>query len=408
MDTCAQFPTPRRIRIFPGGQSLSVGSQLSSNGESNAFFDVPRIMVNGKALPLLLKTSMQANASADELKQERALMLVAARENMHPVIHALSILHAPFGCTGYRLASLMEREVPLTKLLSRDATLEYGVYLQHPDWCRAIVTSFVGCIFRVSELGFCHIDSKPSHVVCNLEKARCYLLDFQSDTVVWMDPTLVSFYESMRRPHGSSGGFAEERGSSCSKVRGTQLYFMLLLYHMHLTKHFSKSHSVLCRRLRQSLKGILVRSCLPLQLLWPTAKKIIEQALHGDEGDSIFVPLGVILTYHFFRTHGEVGSTIDPTSLRWFLVDYPKEKGLISPECSGKESDVIIDGIVFDDDHQATTGGPREAYLERLEERIYPCPMSSRSRKYSIQNGFPYSRVGATKTALTSSSLRLS
>jgi len=387
MVTCADVLTPRKIKVVPGNSSMNVGNHIF-DGSDNAVFDVPDAVVNGRPTPMVLRSSKEPVEDEDNLRYERSYAVIAAKEKIHPVIYALSILKMPVGCKGYRKLSLMGREKSLQDLLrhERDKDPAYAQFLSKPDVLSLAVSSVVGCLFRAADLGFCLLDVKPANILCSLSTGLCYLIDFSRQWSFWMPEELVDFFgqtqSDKRDPRVSLG-------TPCARTRGVSLYLMCLLLYAHLKTYFhSTEPGALAFQLAERIRNILWNSCVPLELILEFSVKLIPES----DQYPFFYRLAKIVHAYFLKDAGSWEACLE-----WIFLTYPVKYKLVSPYCSGKDMHVSVDGVVFENDRLGSKGGPREVGIELVGEAEYACPPLTAKRIYGVHKGFPYQRVDKVK-----------
>ena len=382
-------------------------------------FDVPRGLVGGVPTPMLLRSSIRPEESRQELREERSLARIAEEEKIHPVIYALGITQAPFGCPGYRNLYLMSAETSLHSLLYSEQKKDqkYAQFLANPSVRRRAVASILGCLRRAADLGLCLLDVKPDNVVCSVTTGTSYLIDFDPQWAWWMPEEVLEVFgwrpqEAYERAY--RGAYQPRRGGGpCAKSRGVYLYLMVLLLYAHLQKNFRSDAGTFAVQLSKDLLGILRTSCVPLETLLAHAKAHVQDE---NEEWTFFHALGKVVHNYFRRD-----STDLVDLLKWIFLDYPYEEKLLSPFCSGKSLDVSIRGLAIVDDAASVGGGPRETGIATITREDgssahYPCAPLVASRQYVIDRGFPFrklsratmsssfpftQRVSGTKTALT-------
>ena len=377
---------PKKVVLLPRGDVLKVEHEdVEDHTRRFDDFEVKGVSIDGRpAVRLDLRLSKEAFQGEAGLKKERALLLLAQQERIHPVIHALSVLKAPFGCEGFRLASLEDHKVPFKDFL------EGGGHRPAPSF----VDSFFGCLLRLDELGLCLCDISPESFSMDPVAGHMFVSSWNPNMCSWMDQGLLKFFEDQQKREGSAGAaFArlKKRGTVCARVRGTQLYFMFLLLHMHLQEH-AASH----RRGRiflERLETVLGNSCAPLQALVSVGKELCKKAKEENnvETGGVFIRIAVACKELLRPTLKDDDEDLQKIAeddlvglLEWFLVTYPKKHGLLEPSCSGKDPYVEIDHASFEDDEKTLGGAKRSVFVAKYLGRSYPCPVSSFARRYEL------------------------
>lgn len=382
---------PKKVVLLPRGDALKVEHEDLEEEHSRRFddFEVKGVSIDGRAAVRLdLRLSKEASKEEALLKHERSLLLLAEKERIHPVIHALSVLKAPFGCEGFRLASLEDHKVPL------NVFLEEGTEDRPAP---SFVDYFFGCLLRLDELGLCLCDISPESFSMDPATGHCFVSSWNPAMCVWMDKGLMKFFEDREKQEkqekrsAADAAFArlKKRGTVCARVRGTQLYFMMLLLHMHMQEHADTYWGgVLLERLRNFLRN----SCVPLQALVSTGKELCKQGQQENsvEAGGVFVLIAIAcakLLLPMLQDDEDLQklSEGDLTGLlEWFLVTYPKKHRLLEPSCSGKDSYVELDHASYEDDEKTLGGSKRGVFLAKYLGRRYPCPVSSFARRYEL------------------------
>jgi hypothetical protein len=314
---------------------------------------------------LVLRSTMEEPEDDDtdterEMMAENALMRIAAREELHPVLFAQSIVHAPFGYQGLVNASLMQQELPLSQVLKGK--------LQPPQsFDKDFFSSLYSAICAAADLGLCLTDLRPGNVVVD-HKGRARLIDLGADYILWMDEVLLMYFVQERqggrrspRYFEESGNRQDPRGAICARTRGVQLYLMLLLMYRHLQGYWQYPRG---QRLAEQLRWVLSRSCVPLQALVSMQK---HSELLQKLKDRI---------KHYFEL-----------DLKTFLIDYVRFYGLIEPNCTGKGFEVTINGKSYQDDTVTCRPGQsaRRIGLQEFFDREYPCRTSPSLRRYAVE-----------------------
>lgn len=398
---------PKKVVLLPRGDVLKVEHEdLEDHTHRFDDFEVQGVSIDGRpAVRLDLRLSKEASQEEAGLKKERALLLLAQKERIHPVIHALSVLKAPFGCEGFRLASLEDHTVPFRDFL------EGGGSGPVPS----LVDSFFGCFLRLDELGLCLCDISPESFSMDPVAGHCFVSSWNPNMCSWMDQGLLKFFEDQQKREGIAGAaFArlKKRGTVCARVRGTQLYFMFLLLHMHLQEH-EESHRG--RILMDRLEHLLMNSCVPLQALASVGKELCKKAKEANivETGGVFILIAVACKELLRPTLKDVDEDLQKLAeddlvglLEWFLVTYPKKHGLLEPSCSGKDSYVEVDHASFEDDERTLGGAKRSVFLAKYLGRSYPCPVSSFARRYELDEQL-FSLSGGKRQQVHAPSMRV-
>lgn len=399
---------------------MKVGKRLAE-GADNSVYDVPKGLVAGVPTPMLLRSSIRPEESRQVLREERSLARIAEEEKIHPVIYALGITQAPFGCPGYRNLYLMSAETTLHSLLysEKKKDQKYAQFLANPSVRKRAVESILGCLLRAADLGLCLLDVKPGNVVCSVTTGTSYLIDFDPQWAWWMPEEVLEVFEQRPQEEYLGGyeqgyrGAYRRGGGPCAKSRGVYLYLMVLLLYAHLQKDFRFDAGTFAVQLSEALLGILRTSCVPLETLLAYAKAHVRDQ---DAEWTFFHALGKVV-HSYFRK--DLTDLVD--LMKWIFLDYPYKEKLLTPFCSGKSPDVSIRGLAIVDDAASVGGGPRETGIAMMTDEDgssvhYPCAPLVASRKYVIDRGFPFRRLlratmsssfpftqklSVTKTALT-------
>lgn len=345
------YPAPTRISWGNGGpaQQRAVDAAQCKSGGFNSVY-----LLDG-SLALRTTSSSEPDSPADteaELVKEGALMRVLARLGVHPTVYAQTPsdeAHAPRGYLGHVFSTLMQRETPLRDFLKSPAfdgqeallpTLERTLFL---------------AICKAADLGLCLLDLRPENVLCLLPQGICHIIDLGGDYCVWMDEQLLELFKDGEERARQARRVAGSAGSACAKVRGVQLYLMLLLMHRHLTQVGSPR----AVQLAALLAPRLTDSCIPIDLI----RQLFPRRCEGDER----VSLGEILACRLHRYFKERSSS--------FLRDYVTQFGLLRrSQCSGKALDVVVvAGRDYSRDDSASCFGTRTAVLRSFAGRPYPC-----------------------------------
>jgi len=308
---------------------------------------------------MVLRATMAEPAEDDDdtehsMLTENALMRILNRERLHPVLFAQSLLHAPFGYEGFVNASLMQQELPLSSVLKGGAEPPRGFYA-------SFFQSLYSALCSVADLGLCLMDLRPHNVVVDYQ-GRARLIDLGIDYIEWMDEVLLEYFAR------DEGGIRRDlrsvpSGTKCARVRGMQLYFMLLLMYAHLQASYAKFPRA--QSLMTQLRGVLSRSCMPLH----AAVEL------QNESQLLQVLNGRVKRY--FKQ-----------DLKTFLLQYVKLNELLAPNCSGKGFDVVINGRPYRGDQVSCWKGlsPRQVVLQRVLDREYPCKTTAPLRRYVVND----------------------
>jgi hypothetical protein len=321
-----------------------------NEGGSNQIF-------NTSTPGIVLRSTMTEPAEDDDetehvMLTENALMRILNRERLHPVLFAQSLLRAPFGYEGFVNASLMQQDLPLSSVLKGT--------LKPPDrFYASFFQSLYSALCSVADLGFCLMDLRPTNVVVDY-LGRAQLIDLGVDYIEWMDEVLLEFFA---RDEGSNrrGPKSVPSGTKCARLRGMQLYFMLLLMYAHLKESYARFPSA--QSLMTQLRGVLSRSCVPLHAAVELQNKsYLLQVLKGR-------------VERYFNQ-----------DLKTFLLQYVQRNQLLAPNCSGKGFDVVINGRPYQGDRVSCCKGlnPRQVVLQRLLDREYPCKTTASLRRYAV------------------------
>jgi len=309
------------------------------------------------------KYSHDESEPLEEMKIENALMRIAAREGIHPIIYAQSLLAAPLGCHGSISATLMKQETSLFK------------YLQSNDvdakTLNRLFLSLYAAICRTADLGLCLCDIRPDNVVCDPQAGVCHLIDLGLDYTVWMDGDLFELFkrEEAQRDAGvvckPKGGACDDKrpqclGAACAKTRGTQLYIMLLLFRAHLVYDKKLRGYARAKYFASKLALILSKSCVPVQKLLTLLN--VYDSCEGEEPKGLVNILFCRVDYYFNK------------KLRQFLVDDVLGQKLLDLHgCDGKSLQrVVVNGTSYTRDD--ASGFPkRQAMIEKIGDKQYPC-----------------------------------
>jgi len=329
------------------------------HGSSNNVYNVaPARGWADKVLRATSQLDREAPEPPEAMSRENALMRIAAAEKIHPIIHAQSLMHAPFRCYGFVSATLMQKEVPFPKFLKNP---EFDHLNSDQAKLSNMFTSLYAAICRAADLGLCLCDIKPANVVCIPEKDKCHLIDFGLEFVVWMDPKVFEMFE-----HAEDASGARD-GAACANTRGVQLYIMLLLFYTHLTSFGDFLRSPRAQYFAGRLRGILAESCVPNQALLGLSdqyggyKDQCKQR-HESEEDKDLMHILFCRVKRYFQKN-----------LKWFLVDFVYKYGLRQRNCDGKSLEPIrVGGKEYSND-AVSCASKRGAVLRRLDERQYPC-----------------------------------
>ena len=316
-------------------------------------------------LGVVLRSTMEEPEGDDakterEMRYENALMRIAAREWLHPVLFAQSIMHAPLGFQGLVNASLMQQELPLSEVLKEKLKVV-------PPGFTNFFESLYSALCTIADLGLCLTDLRPNNVVVD-HKGHARLIDLGVDYIQWMDEGLLGYFEQANVGRRSQNVYEQDerpdpRGTKCARTRGTQLYLMLLLMFAHLDQLYRQY--IKAQQLKAKLHWVLSRSCVPVH------------ALVDLQDESDLMQMLESRIEHYFDL-----------DLKKFLIDYVKFHGLLDKHCTGKGFDVTINRKLYQND--ATTcrqgQGTRQVVLQEFLDTEYPCKMntSSNLRRYAM------------------------
>jgi hypothetical protein len=383
------YPKPATAIVSPGkpGEAhVAVGACIGKGSFNNVYSMPSRHGPAGEILRTTSATKRDNPEPPEDMMQENAIMRVAAMERIHPIIYAQKKkLSAPFRCEGDVSATLMERATPLRDFL---LSSEFDYLNSNQAMMTRVFSSLQDAICRTADLGLCLTDLRPENVLCVPQTGECYLIDFGSEYMIWMDERVFEMFETNgsqnpyeRNPYETprrTSAIKARLGASCAKTRAVQLYLMLLLFYTHLRR--GKYADVpRAKFLVEKFKGILANSCVPLQALPEPSEQHCEKNYdYYDAKDLMHVLFCRV--HHYFRK-----------DLRWFLVDFVHRNGLLSSRCDGKTLDqVVVGGVTYSKDN-VSCRSLRQAVLRRLDDRIYPCTNVAQGilppKQYTIDRG---------------------
>ena len=398
------YPQPKTVTL-PNSPPRRVVARIGRGSFNNAY-SVPKSPVNvpgasikknprAKTAPqndVLRVTSKYSHDESEPLegmKTENALMRIAAREGIHPIIYAQSLLAAPLGCHGSISATLMKRETPLFK------------YLQSNDvntkTLNRLFLSLYAAICRTADLGLCLCDIRPDNVLCDPQAGVCHLIDLGLDYTVWMDDDLFELFkrEEAQRDAGvvckPKGDACDDKqpqclGAACAKTRGTQLYIMLLLFRAHLVYDKNLRGYNSAKYFASKLAIILSKSCAPVQKLLDLLN--VHESCEGEEPAGLVNILGCRVDYYFKKK-----------LLQFLVEDVLSQKLVDIHSCDGKSlRNVVVNGTSYTRD-DASCFRKRQAMIGKIGDKPYPCEKEE-MRCVTPERRYVVNEDGAAKVQL--------
>jgi hypothetical protein len=372
---------------FNNAYSVSKSSPVNAPGASRK--SLAKTAPQTDVLRVTSKYRHDESEPLEEMKKENALMRVAAREGIHPIIYAQSLLAAPLGCHGSISATLMKRETSLFKYLKSDDV--------DAKTMNRLFLSLYAAICRTADLGLCLCDLRPDNVLCDPQAGICHLIDLGLDYTVWMDDDLFELFkeEEARRdagvvckPKGDACDDKQPRclGAACAKTRGTQLYIMLLLFRAHLVYDKKLRGYARAKYFASKLSLILSKSCAPVQKLLDLFN--VHESCEGEEPQGLVNILSCRVDHYFDK------------KLRQFLVEDVLGQKLVDIHgCDGKSlQHVVVNGTSYTRD-DASCFPKRQAMIRRIGDKPYPCEKEE-MRCVIPERRYAVSEDGAAKVQL--------